>query len=58
LCKITGRPTLKALIIKNIDDTLYKAFKIKCMQNDLTVKDKVIELMTAYITKSKKEEGK
>jgi hypothetical protein len=49
---------MKTIIIKGIDETLYKKFKMICLENEVSLKDAISELMKKAVTTTKKEGDK
>jgi len=46
---------MKTIIIKNIPEDVYRLFKTKCAEKEISIKDAIIELMEKFVDK---KEGK
>lgn len=46
---------MKTIIIKNIDEYVYRLFKTKCAEKEISIKEAVIELMKKFIGKEGKK---
>lgn len=45
-----GEESASAIIIRNVPESLRKSLKIKAMQEDKTMQDLILELITRYIS--------